>query len=352
MTETAQFIEAFDARVQRRNERRDLFKAVLGAAAVGAGAFAFATPAAAQTVTDNDILNFALNLEYLEAQFYSYAAFGTGLNANLLTGVTTAGAQGSVSTTGTNPPRAVNFAGDPLVGQYAREIAADEIAHVAFLRAALSTAAVAQPAINISGDAAGAFTAAGRASGVVTASGPGGTFLATDVFDPYASPNNFLLGSFIFEDVGVTAYKGAAPLLTSKVFLEAAAGILAVEAYHASIVRTSLYARGLTTPALIDATEKIAAARDSLDGAPAEDAIRGVSARDDQGIAAVNIPASSIIPSSGTGSNIVPLNVNGLAYSRTAAQVLNIVYLNRASVTLGGFFPAGVNGTIRASAAN
>ncbi len=352
MTETAQYIDAFDARVQRRNERRDLFKAVLGAAAVGAGAFVFASPAAAQTVTDNDILNFALNLEYLEAQFYSYAAFGVPLATNLQSGVTTAGAQGSVSTSGTNPPRAVDFTSDPLVGQYAREIAADEIAHVAFLRAALTaTAAVAQPAINISGDAAGAFTAAGRASGVVTPSGPNGTFLPTDIFDPYASPNNFLLGSFIFEDVGVTAYKGSAALLTSKVFLEAAAGILAVEAYHASIVRTSLYARGLNAPALIDATEKISAARDTLDGAPADDPIRGVGADDDQGIAPLTI-SGALLPSSGTGSNIVPLNANGLAYSRTAAQVLNIVYLNRASVTLGGFFPAGVNGTIRASAAN
>ncbi len=352
MTETAQFIEAFDARVERRNERRDLFKAVLGAAAVGAGAFAFATPAAAQAVTDNDILNFALNLEYLEAQFYSYAAFDAPIAANLQTGVGTQGGVDMPAAGVAGRPRRVDFTGDPLVGQYAREIAADEIAHVAFLRAALTTAAVAQPRINISGDATGAFTAAGRASGVVTPTGPGGTFLPTDVFDPYASPNNFLLGSFIFEDVGVTAYKGAAPLLTSKVFLEAAAGILAVEAYHASIVRTSLYARGLNTPALIDATEKIAAARDSLDGAPAEDPVRGISARDDQGIAPVTIPSSTIIPTSGTASNIAPLNVNGLAYSRTAAQVLNIVYLNRASVTLGGFFPAGVNGTIRASAAN
>ena len=52
------------------------------------------------------------------------------------------------------------------------------------------------------------------------------------------------------------------------------------------------------------------------------------------------------------GMTDIPLNENGLAYSRTAGQVLNIVYLNKNAVTLGGFFPAGVNGTIRTSAAS
>ncbi len=342
MTESDQVIEAFDARARRRDERRDFFRSALGMGAVAAGgafAMSLSSAASAQAApTDADILNFALNLEYLEAQFYSYAAFGTGLAANLLTGSTTGGPQGSVATGGTNPPRQVNFSGDPLIGQYAREIAADEIAHVAFLRTALGAAAVAQPAINISGDATGPFTAAARAAGVVD---------NATIFDPYASPNNFLLGSFIFEDVGVTAYKGSAALLTSKVFLEAAAGILAVEAYHAAIVRTALYQRGVANPALqlVENTERISNARDTLDGAPPENAVRGICPDDDQGIAPVTI-------SGGTASNIAPLNQNGLAYSRTTAQVLNIVYLNRAAVTLGGFVPAGVNGTIRTSAAN
>ena len=34
-----------------------------------------------------------------------------------------------------------------------------------------------------------------------------------------------------------------------------------------------------------------------------------------------------------------------MAYSRSVGQVLNIVYLTKASTTKGGFFPNGVNGS-------
>jgi hypothetical protein len=324
MTDSEQIMEVLDNRVQRRNERRDLFRMALGTAVAGT-AFAYANTAAAQAAapTDPDILNFALNLEYLEAQFYSYAANGTGLPPAQLTG--TVGPQGAVVGIGTaTGPRKVNFT-DPVISQYAQEIAADEIAHVAFLRQALGSAAVAQPAINISAGPGGAFTAAATAAGVPNAAN----------FDPYADDNSFLLGAFIFEDVGVTAYKGASPLITNKTFLEAAAGILAVEAYHAAIVRTALYQRGVATPQLRTNADLISNARDSLDG----------TSDLDQGISPQTVAGQSV-------SNIVPLDPNGLAYSRTPGQVLNIVYLNRTAVTMGGFFPAGVNGTIRAAAAN
>ena len=100
---------------------------------------------------------------------------------------------------------------------------------------------VAQPAINIDGGANGAFTAAARAAGIVSGTG---------TFDPYASDENFLLAAFIFEDVGVTAYKGAAPLIAQSLLIDAAAGILATEAYHAGLIRTVLYAKGIATPSL------------------------------------------------------------------------------------------------------
>ena len=336
MADDAQLIEAFDSRAKRRTERRDFFKTTLGGAALVAGAtgFFYADAALAQSApTDADVLNFALNLEYLEAQFYSYAAFGTGLPASMLDGT---GTQGAVI-----PGQKVTFT-DQLVSAYAQEIAKDEIAHVAFLRSALGSARVAQPAIDVGGtNPNGAFSKAAQAAGLV----PAGT-----AFNPYASDESFLLGAFIFEDVGVTAYKGASPLITNKTFLEAAAGLLAVEAYHASLVRTVLYAKGMATGSTLrSSADAISNARDTLDGTTAaqvpEDLITGKSADDDQGISPVNTQF-------GMGSNIVPLNANGLAYSRTTGQVLNIVYLTNAAVSMGGFFPAGVNGSIKTSAAN
>lgn len=308
-------------RAIRREERRDFFRVAGGFAAGAAGTFALTacggqtSIATAQSTgpSDPDILNFALNLEYLEANFYSYATTGAAIPASLMTGT---GTQGPVT-----PGQKANLS-NPAVIAYANEIAADELKHVEFLRTALGSAAVAQPAIDVS--AAGAFTTAAQAAGVIPAGAQ---------FNPYASDEAFLLGAYIFEDVGVTAYHGAAPLLSSKTYLEAAAGILAVEAYHAGLVRTSLYAMGIATPPPainpFTATAQISALRAKLDG----------TGNDDQGIQGA----------SATISNIVDADSNAIAYSRTAAQVLNIVYGTTAAVTMGLFFPAGVNGPINTS---
>lgn len=319
-----QLIDALDARVRRRGNRRAFFTAALGAAAVGATAFAYSDPALAQAAgpTDADILNFALNLEYLEANFYSFAVNGAAIPA--------ASTDGSGNLGQATGGRAVPF--DPVIGAYAREIAADELAHVNFLRNTLAAGRVAQPRIDVSNTP---FRAAAAAAGIPNAAN----------FDAYADENSFLLAAYLFEDVGVTAYKGAAPLLTNNTFLDASAGILAAEAFHAGIIRGALYRRGLELPVLRTAADSISNARDTVDGAPTQAGPPQLVADADQGISPVTTPF-------GTASNFVPTDNNGIVFSRSTGQVLNIVYLNRASVTLGGFFPAGVNGNIRTSAAS
>lgn len=308
--------ELISRSAENDSDRRRFLKSagVAGLGVVGATYLgsAFASPAgaaelkstaapAAEGPSDGAVLNFALNLEYLEAQFYSYAVNGCGLPDAMTTGT---GVRGGVTGGKRVPFRSRGLR------QIAQEIAGDEIAHVKFLRTALGSAAVAQPQIDIQAS----FTAAARAAGLIS---------GHQTFDPYANENNFLLAAFIFEDVGVTAYKGAAPLITNKTYLEAAAGILSVEAYHAGIVRSALFERDLGS-----ATTKISAARDSLDG----------STDDDQGVIKDG------------KANLVPTDANGITYSRSAGQVLNVVYLNPKPVTSGGFFPHGVNGAINTSA--
>lgn len=245
-------------------------------------------------ITDTDIFNFALNLEYLEAEYYLRATTGTGLSSadvGTSPGTVTGGA-------------AVSFT-DPAIAAYAKEIAADELAHVRFIRKALADLAVDEPAI----DLMNSFNAAAMAAGIGLA------------FNPFADQYSFLVGSFVFEDVGVTAYHGAASLLTSTTNLAYAAGIYATEAYHAGEIRTLIAQLG---DPYLTYTNQISALRAAAGGG-----------------------AETTLSS----STIVAADSNSIAYDRATDQVLHIVYLNATLgvVSKGGFFPNGLNGEITAS---
>ena len=169
---------------------------VLSAPAVSARAL----KQASSGITDADILNFALNLECLEAQFYSCAVFGHPLSDEL---------------TGYGPApigcQQANFTNDDI-NSLAMDVANNEIAHVSFLRSALGNSSVQCPLVNIGS----AFSDAANAVLGTTLSPP---------FSPYVNDLFFLHGAYIFEDLGVTAYKGAAPLIQSSDILSAAAGM-------------------------------------------------------------------------------------------------------------------------------
>jgi hypothetical protein len=173
-----------------------------------------ATGSAAITASDVEILNFALNLEYLEAEFYSVSTTGKTLEENGC-GVTGTGTEG-----GTTGGAKVTFT-DSTTSAIAQQIYTDEIGHVNLLRSVLGSQAIAKPAINLNG------------LGMTT-----------------GSMSQFLQLSRAFEDTGVSAYGGAAPDIVSTTVLQTAAQILAVEAYHASAVRLLIAQMGISTQAV------------------------------------------------------------------------------------------------------
>ena len=183
--------------VGRREAVRTGALAALAAGALPVALATVARPAMAQPATVLAVLNFALTLEYLEAEFYNIATGDTAIPPSYGTGVT-------LFTAPDAPPRQVFV-----------EIAKHETAHVAFLRAAIAASGgtpVAKPTFDFS--AGGAFA------------------------DVYTNPATFLALAQAFEDTGVRAYKGGAAALVSNLgVLDAALQIHSIEARHASKVR-------------------------------------------------------------------------------------------------------------------
>jgi len=135
-------------------------------------ATALAQAASRSTLKDEDIFQFALNLEYMEAEYYLRATTGKGIDAADL---------------GSDPGqvkggRKVSFQ-DKAIREFADELAANELAHVRFYRKTLGRQAVDRPAI----DFEAGFAAVGKTAGLPD-------------FDPFASDMNFLLGGMLFSD--------------------------------------------------------------------------------------------------------------------------------------------------------
>lgn len=322
--------------IQTRRSRRGFLAgagASLGAAALLTGCSDSPTTATTTTTTtstayvDADYLNFALNLEYLEAEFYLRAATGSGL---------TAADTGNATTTVTGGAKVPSLT--TAQQNILTEIAYDEQEHVRALRAALGSSAVTRPNIDLTNS----FNALANAAGIAS------------TFNPFGSFDAFLVGAFVFEDVGVTAYNGAAPLISTAGitagYLAVAAGILAVEAYHAAYVRTALTANAIATPgyAYLGYANKVSALRSSLGGG--NETTLTVPTATLTGTTVTSTTPSTIVASDTT---------NAIAFHRTTDQVLHIVYGTFSpiagattvspGVKSGAFFPNGLNGNITAT---
>ena len=276
--DTDRRILSFDRTISHLN-RRGFLGAMLSAAALAttaSGREAMAQSGATSAITD--VLNFALNLEYLEANFYLYVSSGVGLSSSLNGGGPAV--QGA-------PPKITLDANTQAV---AAALALDEVNHINDLRTAITSLGgtpVAQPLINLA------------ANGAVT------------------TQAQFLAAARQFTALGGSAYVGSAQLLVSNAAVLTTAGqILGAEGQHAGVLAYLCVSQGVVSPA--------------IDG-------------------------QDVPPSATNYFTVAP--VTALAPARTAQQALGVVYkvstpttiTPTAGVTVGGFFPNGVNGNIKST---
>lgn len=206
-------ILAFDRTLAQINRRSFM---AAGSALGAATLFAGARPADAQTTTPaiTDVLNFALNLEYLEANFYLYVTTGAGLGSTLSGG----------GPTPMNAPGKLTL--DATTMAVAQALAQDEMNHINDLRmtiTALGGTPVAQPQIN--------YVPTGKPAVTTQA--------------------QFIAVARQFTAVGGSAYIGSAQYLVSNVtVLNAAAQILGAEGYHDGALNYLCVTQGVASGAV------------------------------------------------------------------------------------------------------
>ncbi|KAJ6423605.1 hypothetical protein OIU84_024554 [Salix udensis] len=245
--------------------------------------------------TDKDLVQFPLNLEFLEAEFFLSGALGHGLDA----------IEPDFAGGGPPPIGAQKANLDPVTRKIIEEFGYQEVGH---LRAIITAVGgIPRPLYDLSPEAfAQLFD---KAVG----------YKLNPPFNPYSNTVNYLLASYAIPYVGLVGYVGTIPYLTTYSSRALVASLLGVESGQDAVIRTLLYekAHEKVMPyniTVAEFTNAISFLRNKL-------AMCGV--RDE--------------------------DTNSRSYARTQPQILRIVYGTGSEYKPGGFLPRGGNGKIARS---
>nr|GMD74507.1 desiccation-related protein PCC13-62-like [Ipomoea batatas] len=266
--------------------------------------------------SDQDLFEFALNLEYLEAEFFLSGSLGYGLDKiapNLAAGGP--------------PPVGARMANlSSLVKDIITQFGYQEVGHLRVIKETIG--GFPRPQLNLSMEVFAMVM--NDAFGKVL----------VPPFDPYANDINYLLASYVIPYVGLTGYVEANRLLKSPTSRRLVAGLLGVESGQDAVIRTILYERkdekvvpyGIT---VAEFTNRISELRNNL----GKDGVK------DEGL----IVRRSESAEGKTTGNILSADANSISYARTPEEILRIVYGTGNERKPGGFYPKGAKGRIAQS---
>ncbi|KAL5996070.1 Ferritin-like catalase Nec2 [Asimina triloba] len=262
---------------------------------------------------DVDKIQFALNLEHLETEFFLFGALGRGLDAF----------DPELAMGGPPPIGAQKANLDKITKRIIAEFGFQEVGH---LRAIKSTVGgFPRPLLNLS--------AANFAAIFDSAFG----YPLTPPFHPYANSINYLLASYVIPYVGLVAYVGTNPNINGYVSKRLVAGLLGVEAGQDAVIRGLLYERGgeYVHPynyTVVEFTNRVSMLRNRL---------AGCGIKDEGLMVPLELGAEER-----TTSNVLSANEDSISYARTPAEILRTVYATGDEHKPGGFLPKGGGGAI------
>ncbi|KAL9237493.1 hypothetical protein vseg_012032 [Gypsophila vaccaria] len=267
--------------------------------------------------SDIDLLEFALNIEYLEAEYFLNGALGHGLDNKTVP---------KLAGRGHLPigPRKARL--DPLVNSIIYQFGLQEVGNIRAIKRVVK--GFPKPKMNLSTTifAEAINVAFGRP--------------LMPPFDPYLSTLNYLIGCYMIPLLGVTTYIEMNAKVQSPKAQKLVGALLAVESGQDAVIRTLMYERRLQRVVpygipLQDFTNNLSNIRNKL----AKVGIR------DEGL----VVDPTLGAEGKSALNILSLGEDSIPYSRTPAEVLRVLYSTGDEHRKGGFFPDGAGGNLAMS---
>ncbi|XP_060169191.1 ferritin-like catalase Nec2 [Lycium barbarum] len=262
---------------------------------------------------DIDKMQFPVNLEFLEAEYFLWATYGHGLDV-----VAPKLAMGGPPPIGA---RKANL--DPLTKNIITEFANQEVGH---LRALNSTVGVfPRPLLDLSAkNFEKLFDEAFRHKLIPP-------------FDPYRDSLSYMLSCYVIPYVGLVGYVGTNPNINGYETKRLLAGLLGVESGQDAVIRMYLYERATQfvfpyKHTVAHFTSRMSELRNKL----------AKCGNKDEGI----FVPPQLGAENRTISNVLSADFNSLSYKRTPSEILRIVYNSGDEHLPGGFYPNGANGKI------
>ncbi|CAM6056328.1 unnamed protein product [Sphagnum tenellum] len=269
------------------------------------------------TVSDLEHIQLPLNLEYLEAEYFLWAAYGYGLDK-----IAPYLPQGGPEPIGVQKANLDNFTQDIVI-----QLGLQEVGHLSAIQKALGPYYFPRVQLDLSN--------ATWANLMDNAFGE----KLNPPFNPYINSLNYLISIYTIPYVGLTGYVGTIPLLKGEGAKALVAGLLGVEAGQDAVIRTLLYQYKdeMVKPynyTVAEFSDKISQLRNNLSHAFVDEGLE--------------VPKSEGSDGLVTG-NVLSANNYSYSYARTGEQVLDTVYGTGSASKPGGFYPKGGNGTIALS---